>query len=160
MNMHIGKRAMLLAVPLAAAGLSIGVLPASAAHAAHAGPAITNHATTKPESVHITIQDVSTPDGSEPAFVGPTGVGARILFTAHVGQPVVMTVVNRSTAMHSFTAPGLGVNTMIAVGATVTIKFTPKKAGNAISWSCVMPCGDYVMSHVGYQKGYVKVAKS
>jgi len=160
MNMHIGKRAMLLAVPLAAAGLSIGVLPASAAHAAHAGPAITNHATTKPESVHITIQDVSTPDGSEPAFVGPTGVGARILFTAHVGQPVVMTVVNRSTTMHSFTAPGLGVNKMIAVGATVTIKFTPKKAANAISWSCVLPCGDYAMSQIGYMKGYVKVLKS
>ena len=157
--MHIGKRAMLLAVPLAAAGLSIGVLPASAAHAAQA-QALGKSTKPKTEAVHITIQDVSTPDGSEPAFVGPNGVGAGTLFTAHVGKPVVMTVVNHSTTMHSFTAPGLGVNKMIAVGATVTIKFTPKKAANAISWSCVLPCGDYAMSQIGYMKGYVKVLKS
>jgi len=156
--MRIRKRAMLLAVPLAAAGLSIGALPALAAHATHARASGTS---TKPktQAVRVVIKDVSTGDEPGPALVGPNGVGAKTLFTAHVGRPVVMTVVNHSTTMHSFTVKGLGVNAFVVVGATVTVKFTPKKAG-AVSWICVPPCGDWVMSEDGYMKGSVKVSKS
>jgi FtsP/CotA-like multicopper oxidase with cupredoxin domain len=42
--MHIRKRPLLLALPLAAAGLGIGVVPTLAAHAAHARPATVSHA--------------------------------------------------------------------------------------------------------------------
>jgi len=150
---------MLLAVPLAAAGLSIGALPALAAHATHARASGTSATKPKTQAVRVVIKDVSTGDEPGPALVGPNGVGAKTLFTAHVGRPVVMTVVNHSTTMHSFTAKGLGVNAFVVVGATVTVKFTPKKTGT-VSWICVPPCGTWVMSNNGYMKGSVKVSKS
>ena len=43
--MRIRKRPLLLALPLAAAGLGIGVVPTLAAHAAHAGPATVRRVT-------------------------------------------------------------------------------------------------------------------
>lgn len=157
--MRIRTRAMLLAVPLAAAGLGVGALPALAAHATHVRASGTSSTKAKTQVVRVVIQDVSAGDESGPAFVGPNGVGAKTLFTAHVGRPVVMTVVNHSTTMHSFTVKGLGVNAFVVVGATVTVKFTPKKAGT-VSWICVPPCGDWVMSEDGYMKGSVKVSKA
>lgn len=144
--MHIGRRAALGA--LAAVGLGLGAVPALAAPGG----------TGKTQAIQVIIKDVSTSDGSEPAFVGPAGVGAKSLFTAHVGKPVVMTVVNHSTTLHSFTVAGLGVNAIIVPGATVKVKFTPKKAGS-ISWLCTPPCGEYVMGTNGYMKGFFKVVK-
>ena len=48
--MHIRKRFMLLALPLAAAGLGIGAVPVLAAHAAHARPAIAGPVTPSPDT--------------------------------------------------------------------------------------------------------------
>jgi len=127
---------MLLAVPLAAAGLSIGALPALAAHATHARASGTSATKPKTQAVRVVIKDVSTGDEPGTALVGPNGVGAKTLFTAHVGRPVVMTVVNHSTTMHSFTAKGLGVNAFVVVGATVTVKFTPKKGRHGLLDLC------------------------
>lgn len=156
--MHIWRRAMLLVAP-AAAGLGLVGAPAAfGAHAAQARPAGTSHPS-KAQTLKVVIKDVTTSEGSEPAFVGPSGVGAKTLFTAHVGRPVVLTVVNHSTTLHSLTVAGLGVNAIIVPGATVKVKFTPKKAG-ALTWLCTPPCGTWVMSNDGYMKGYLKVMKT
>lgn len=148
--MHIVKRAV-LAAPLTAVGLGLGALPALAA------PAGPSHGS-KAQALTVVIKDVSTADGSEPAFVGPGGVGAKSLFTAHVGKPVVLKVVNRSATLHSFTVAGLGVNAIIVPGATVKVTFKPKKAGS-IAWLCTPPCGEYVMATSGYMRGTFKVVK-
>lgn len=116
------------------------------------------HGKVKAQVVRVVVKDVPLADGATgPALVGPGGVGAKSLFTAHAGQPVVMTIVNQSTTMHTFTAKALGVNATILVGKTAKVTFTPKQAGT-VSWICVPPCGEWVMETDGYMKGYVKVA--
>ncbi len=146
--MHIRTRIALPAALLAAAAFGIIAAPASAEHAK----------APKAQVLHIVIKDVTTPDGTGPALIGPGGTGAKSLFTAHVGRPVVLTIVNQSTTMHSFTVKALGLNTMILVGAKATVKFTPKKTG-ALSWVCIPPCGTWVMDNAGYMKGSFTVAK-
>lgn len=153
MHMHIARRASLLA----ATALLVG-----GASTALAAPGPQSHAAkpkAKTQAIHVVIKDVTTPDGSKgPAFIGPAGAGAKTLFTAHVGTPVVLTVVNQSTTMHTFTAKQLGLNSMLLVGKTSTITFTPTKAGT-FAWLCVPPCGEWVMDNDGYMKGFVKVTK-
>lgn len=148
--MRIEMRSILLALSLTVAGIGIGVGPAFAAGGPHAQLA------KKAETVHVNIQNVTTPDGSQGAYVGSGGVGNAVLFTAHVGQPVVLVVNNESFMAHDFHVATLGLDKSIGTGATVTIKFTPKKAG-LIKWDCPVPCGDWVMAHMGYMEGYLKV---
>lgn len=137
---------------LAAFCLALGASPALAGGGG-------KHAKIKAQAVRIVVKDVTLPDGTTgPAFIGPGGVGAKTLFTAHAGRPVVMTIVNQSTTMHTLTAKALGLNAMVLVGKSVKVTFTPKKAGT-VSWDCVPPCGDWVMETDGYMKGYLKVAK-
>lgn len=122
--------------PVAAAG------PAASAAPAHV--------------VNISIKDVSTPDGPEPAYVGPNGVGAADLFTVTAGETVKVVVSNEDSMPHTFTAPGLGLNVSINPSATTTFTFTPKAAGS-YQFACEVPCGPFVMSHAGYMEGSVKV---
>lgn len=108
-------------------------------------------------SVPISIRMVSTPDGQEPAYVGPNGVGARSLFTAKAGEPVTLVVDNDSGMPHTFTVSSLGLNASVSPSAEgLRITFTPTKPGSYF-WQCLVPCGPWTMSHVGYMEGYFTV---
>lgn len=107
----------------------------------------------------VVIRDVSTPEGSEPAFVGPGGVGAATLFVVTSGESAKVTVKNEDSGPHTFSAPGLGLNVFINPGATETFTFTPKTPGTYM-WRCEVPCGSWVMSHPGYMEGNVSVVRS
>ncbi len=149
--MRIGKRIALLAALTGAFGVGAPIASAAGHGAATK--------VKKPQAIRIVIKDVSTPDGeSGPVLVGPNGVGAKSLFTAHAGRKVVITFVNQSKTMHSFTVSGLGLNTMILVNSTAKATFTPKKTGT-YSWLCTPPCGTWVMANNGYMKGSFTVSK-
>jgi hypothetical protein len=109
-------------------------------------------------TVPISIRMVSTPDGQEPAYVGPGGVGARSLFTAKAGEPVTLVVDNDSGMPHTFTVSALGLNASVGPSAEgLRITFTPHRPGSYF-WQCLVPCGPWTMSHVGYMEGYFTVA--
>lgn len=84
-------------------------------------------------------------------------------FTVEAGSTVRVTVHNYDVAQHTFTAPGIGVEQIIAAGSetapsTTTFTFkAPSKPGQ-YDWHCMMPCDPWAMSHVGYMKGVVTVA--
>ncbi len=109
------------------------------------------------QTVDLTIKDVKTPEGSEPAYVGPSGVGAASLFTAAAGKPVQVVVDNKDSMPHTFTVPSLGLNETIAPDATTTFTVTPGSAGS-VTWYCSVPCGSWVMSHAGYMRGSFTVS--
>jgi hypothetical protein len=87
--------------------------------------------------VRIVIKDLKTPDGQEPAFIGPNGVGAPVLFSAVVGRTTEVTIVNDSQESHIFDLTSLGVNTLqIAPGpSTVHFSIDPTSRGEA----CELP---------------------
>ena len=146
------------------AGLVIGVTAGVGAawHATNppgAAPASAAAAAASPDaaSVQLTIQDVSTPQGSEPAFVGPNGAGKPVLFSLHAGATTALTIVNKTEEPHTFTSSALGVNVTIPPGpATVHVSLDPKTPGKA-SWDCSVPCGAWVMAQPGYMTGAVEV---
>lgn len=158
------------AAGLAAVGLGAVLLAAcgSAPSAQPNVPKMTGHApwmvvqkkntgsTGSGSVVNLQINDVNTPDGSQPAYVGPSGVGAQVLFTAKAGTTVKVVVANHDPMPHTFTAADLGVNATINPESTTTFTVTPTAAGT-FSWYCSVPCGDWVMSHPGYMKGSVTV---
>lgn len=109
------------------------------------------------EVVNLTIQDISTPEGSEPTYIGPNGQGAADLFTAAVGKEVQVVVTNKDAMPHTFTAPDLGLNVTISPESTTKFTFVAKTAGT-FSWYCSIPCGSWVMSNAGYMKGDFKIA--
>ena len=60
--------------------------------------------------------------------------------TAHVGQPVTLQVVSKE-GVHGIQSDELGIpNTMLLPGKSVTVTFTPKKAGSYVV-HCSVPCG-------------------
>lgn len=112
----------------------------------------------KTEVVALTIENVKSPEGSEPAFVGPgRKPGAAVLFSVTAHAEVKVVVVNHDSGPHTFTAPGLGVNVTLAAGAKTTFQFAAPGAGTYV-WYCEVPCGPWVMSHPGYMKGKVTVS--
>jgi hypothetical protein len=108
-------------------------------------------------SVHVVIKNVTTPDGTEPAYVGPGGVGQQVLFQLKEGTPTLVTIVNDSDQPHTFTSAALGVNETIPPGpSTVHFTIDAKVTGNE-DWECNVPCGAWVMAHEGYMMGDVEV---
>lgn len=86
-------------------------------------------------------------------------------FSARVGQEISVTVYNYDTAKHSFTAPALHLNVIMAgasrqgVPGVTTFRFTVSKAGT-YHWLCVMPCDDvkgWAMLHDHYMAGTVTI---
>ncbi|MHB8693060.1 MAG: cupredoxin domain-containing protein [Solirubrobacteraceae bacterium] len=83
-------------------------------------------------------------------------------FTVHAGAQVTITMINYDTAPHSFTAPGLGVDSIVAGGSPTSpsqakIAFrAPAKPGRYL-WHCKIPCDPWAMMHIGYMEGYVTV---
>ncbi|MDA8183579.1 MAG: cupredoxin domain-containing protein [Actinomycetota bacterium] len=107
--------------------------------------------------VHVSIDGVKTPGGTEPAYVGPSGtVGSRILFSVKAHESIEVVVVNHDTGPHTFDAPGLGLHVTIRADATTSFRFDTPGPGT-YRWYCDVPCGPWVMSHVGYMKGEVTV---
>jgi plastocyanin len=83
-------------------------------------------------------------------------------FGARAGQTVVVKVINYDTAAHSFNAPSLGVNKVIAAGkdkapTTTTFTFTAPKTPGNYQWFCALPCDPWAMAHDGYMRGHVTV---
>lgn len=160
----VGVLSALLAVALLG-GAVIGVTAGVGAvwHATNppaAGPARAGAVATAPQAagVTLTIKDVSTPEGSEPAYVGPSGtIGAPVLFDVKAGITTTVTIVNKSQVPHTFTSSALGVNVTVPPGpSTVHFSVDPKKPGK-VTWHCAFPCGAWVMSHSGYMQGLVEV---
>jgi cytochrome c oxidase subunit 2 len=59
---------------------------------------------------------------------------------AHVGVPVTLNVTS-TEGVHGISSDELGIaNTMLTPGKTVTVTFTPKKAGT-YAVHCSVPCG-------------------
>ena len=98
--------------------------------------------------------------------LGPDGkwhdAATNANFTVHERAQVTITMVNYDTAPHSFTAPGLGVDSVVAGGSPTSpsqAKFTfraPAKPGRYL-WHCKIPCDPWAMMHIGYMEGYVTV---
>jgi plastocyanin len=84
-------------------------------------------------------------------------------FTVRPGATVKVTVLNYDEGEHSFTSMPLGVNVDIAAGSATHPKATtftfraPSRSGTYL-WYCARPCDEWAMAHVGYMRGYVKVA--
>lgn len=107
--------------------------------------------------VHVSIDGEKTAGGTEPAYVGPSGtVGAPILFSVKAHTEIEVVVVNHDTGPHTFDAPKLGLHVAIRADATTTFRFHAPGPGT-YQWYCDVPCGRWVMSHVGYMKGEVTV---
>ncbi|MDA8261374.1 MAG: cupredoxin domain-containing protein [Actinomycetota bacterium] len=123
------------------------------------GSQASGSATAATEVVNITIKDVTTPEGSEPAYIGSGGVGAASLFSMKAGTSVQVVVDNKDAMPHTFTVPSLGFNQTIAPQAVTKFTLTAKTAGT-IPWYCAIPCGGWVMSHPGYMKGSFTVTTS
>jgi Cupredoxin-like domain len=84
-------------------------------------------------------------------------------FTVKAGAKVTVTVLNYDQGPHSFTSPGLHVNQIFLGGTAAKAHITtftfvaPKKTGRYLWW-CAQPCDPWAMAHVGYMRGYVRVA--
>ncbi len=116
-----------------------------------------NSSSSPAQVVNLTIEDITTPEGSEPAYIGPNGKGAADLFSASAGKEVQVVVTNKDAMPHTFTVSQLGLNVTIAPEGTAKFTFVAKTAGT-YTWYCAIPCGSWVMSNVGYMKGDFKIA--
>ncbi len=82
-------------------------------------------------------------------------------FTVKAGDTVTITVWNYDDK-HSFTAPSLGVNQILAGGtqkapARTTFTFTAPSKPGSYAWFCAMPCDPWAMAHDGFMRGFVTV---
>lgn len=84
-------------------------------------------------------------------------------FKVGAAKTVAVTVLNYDDMAHSFTSPMLGVNRTIPAGSAkhpsrTTFTFTaPSRAGRYLWW-CALPCDPFSMTHIGYVRGFVRVA--
>ncbi|MBS1676181.1 MAG: hypothetical protein JST08_02230 [Actinobacteria bacterium] len=103
----------------------------------------------------------------EHAKRGPEGTWHDAFLPANLtvrpGATVKVTVLNYDEGEHSFTSMPLGLNVNIAAGSAKNPKATtftfhaPSRSGTYL-WYCARPCDEWAMSHIGYMRGYVKVA--
>lgn len=108
-------------------------------------------------TIKLVVENVKTPDGQEPAFVGPNGPGAKVLFQLHVGTATTVSIVNKSGQPHTFSSSALGLDVTVPPGGgTAHFTVDPKQAGTA-TWDCSVPCGAWVMAQAGYMTGQVQV---
>ena len=79
------------------------------------------------------------------------------------GQKVTFTVTNFDPAPHTFTAPGLKLNVVIAAAkgatpATTSFSFTAPAKKGGYDWFCAAGCDPWAMTHYGFMRGRVTVA--
>ncbi len=145
--------AMALALSACGGGGNSGKASASAGSGSQSSPAV--------ENVSLVVKT-----DEEHAKKGPEGKWHDAYlpadFSVKAGATVHVTVSNYDEAPHSFNAPDLGTNAMVAPGSAskptkTTFTFhAPKKAGH-YAWFCAMPCDPWAMAQSGYMKGYVTV---
>jgi plastocyanin len=114
------------------------------------------------EEVNIVVKS----DG-EHAKLGPEGAWHDAFlpadFSVAPGATVKVTVLNYDEGEHSFTAPMLGLNAVVAAGTPKEPKVTtftfraPAKTGSYM-WFCAKPCDPWAMAHDGFMRGFVRVA--
>ena len=149
------RPARLLAKLLAA--VAVGLCAAGVLALPLAGGAPAPRAAGGGHDLELVIENVSTPDGPEPAFVGPDGVGAPVLVDLVAATRTTITIVNKTDLPHTLTSPALGLDVPVPPGpSTVHVRVTPRSPG-LFTWECDLPCGPFVMSHTGYMKGEIKV---
>jgi heme/copper-type cytochrome/quinol oxidase subunit 2 len=142
---------------------SILVLPAMIAASAAVASVLVPAAHAAPVAEHVNMVIVPGirlgPDGKLHDAYTPNDM------TALTGQKVVVTVYNYDTARHSFTAPALDLNQIMApstkggVPAITTFSFVVHKPGRYY-WRCVIPCDDahgWAMQHDGYMAGSITI---
>ncbi len=158
-----GLNGLVASAPATTTGPATTTAPATTAPAAPAttaapsGSAAESHENDASHvSISLTIKNIKTPGGEQPAYVGPNGVGADTLFSVTSGQSVTVTVKNEDSGFHTFTAANLGLAVTIKPLATTTFSFRPTTAGT-YQWKCDIPCGGWVMSHLGYMTGNLDV---
>ena len=97
---------------------------------------------------------------------GPDGTwhdaGLPAVYSVRAGARVTVTLLNYDTSPHSFTAPGLGVDQIVAGGSPTnpsrtTFTYTAPRRPGRYDWWCKFPCDPWAMTHVGYMRGYVTV---
>jgi heme/copper-type cytochrome/quinol oxidase subunit 2 len=110
-------------------------------------------------TVKIMIRDVTTPDGTEPAFVGSDGVGKTPLFVVTANESVKVLVENTTDVYHTLVSGSLGLSVNINPTTTTSFTFIPGAPGT-YTFNCLDPCGPWVMSHAGYMEGELKVVAS
>jgi plastocyanin len=102
---------------------------------------------------------------TEHAKKGPDGAWHDAFLPARMavkaGSAVTLTIRNYDVAAHSFLAPKLGLNVMLAAGSAAhpsvtTFTFTPPRKGT-FTWTCAMNCDPFAMTHVGYMRGRITV---
>lgn len=133
-------------------------MPMTTAAPAAAGPAAPAVA---PQSVTMAFRsDV------EHGRRGPDGTwhdaGLPAVYGVRAGARVTVTLLNYDTSPHSFTAPGLGVDQIVAGGSPTnpsrtTFTYTAPSRPGRYAWWCKFPCDPWAMTHVGYMRGYVTV---
>jgi plastocyanin len=84
-------------------------------------------------------------------------------FTVQPGATVKVTFLNYDEGEHSFTSMPLGLNVKIPAGSAghpkaTSFTFRAPDHRGTYPWWCAMPCDPWAMSHVGYMRGYVRVA--
>lgn len=97
---------------------------------------------------------------------GPDGTwhdaGLPAVYSVRAGSRVRVTLLNYDSSPHSFTAPGLGVDQIVAGGSPAnpgraTFTYTAPSKPGRYDWWCKFPCDPWAMNHVGYMRGYVTV---
>ena len=127
--MHIRKRFILLAAPLAAAGLAIGAAPTLAAHAAHARPAIADAKTP------WLIIDIFTSKEQVPTPKAGVYTTTMVPYTWGIPAGVASTVVvvNYDSTAHNIVAPQLSLNVAIKAGKKIKKSFAGETATERIN---------------------------
>lgn len=129
--------------------------PAASAAATPAAPAVA------PQSVSMSFRS-----DTEHGRRGPDGTwhdaGLPAVYSVRAGARVTVTLLNYDTSPHSFTAPGLGVDQIVAGGSPTnpsrtTFTYTAPRQPGRYAWWCKFPCDPWAMTHVGYMRGYVTV---
>lgn len=84
-------------------------------------------------------------------------------FAVDPGSTVTVTVLNYDEAEHTFTSMPLGLNVTVAAGSAsgpkaTTFTFQAPEGAGDYPWFCAVPCDPWAMAHIGYMRGYVRVA--
>lgn len=152
---------MAIIVSLVALGSTSSANNGSPTVAASSTAASTPAAKPEPASLKLTVKT-----DAEHGKLGPGRVWHDAFLPAMLkvkpGQTVSVTVYNYDNSPHTFTAPTLGINEVIAATSSsgaraTTFKFTAPSQNGTYQWWCSDPCDPWAMGHQGYMQGTVTV---
>lgn len=152
---------MAIIVSMVALSSTSGNDNGSAQAAASSTPASAPAATPPPTAVKLIVKA-----DDEHGKKGPDGTWHDAILPASYvlrpGQTVNVTAYNYDSGPHTFTAPTLGVNAVIAGGSDkapheTTFKFTAPSQPGSYQWWCSDPCDPWAMGQQGFMQGTVTV---